>query len=197
MAARVPRIEVTDHSDTHGVGRPYREADAGHALEGQGVGAQHLGHLEMPALVEQVQVEIAQQRAEGVGVLGLLHRAGPLDAQQVGRAIDDGALEQALGSGRLELADQLAVAAAQDLDGARAGQEGADDTAGRGVARAQELERIAVAGMRQRLGFRRRKGRDRARHQPGLRVSSPRMRPISRCRPCSGMVSQAGRLAAS
>ena len=41
------------------------------------MGAEHLGQLEMAALAEEMQVEIAEQRAEGIGILGLLHGARP------------------------------------------------------------------------------------------------------------------------
>ena len=43
-----------------------------------------------------MQVDVAQQRPEGIRVLGFLHRARPLDAQQVGGAIGHGALEEAV-----------------------------------------------------------------------------------------------------
>ena len=39
--------------------------------------------FEMPPFVEQMQVEIAEQRSERVRILGLLHRVWPRDAQQV------------------------------------------------------------------------------------------------------------------
>ena len=45
-----------------------------HAVDRDDVGAERLGQLEMPPFVEQVQIELAQQRAEGIGILGLLHR---------------------------------------------------------------------------------------------------------------------------
>ena len=95
MATRIPRIEIADHRHALGVGRPHREAHALHAVDRDDVGAQRLGQLEMPAFVEQVQIELAQQRAEGIGILGLLHRGGPLDAQQIGRGVGHGAFEQA------------------------------------------------------------------------------------------------------
>jgi hypothetical protein len=93
MAPRVPGIEIADHRDALGVGRPDREAHARHAVDGRHVGAQRIGQMEMAALVEQVQVEFAQHRSESVGIFRLLHRSRPLDAQQIGRRVSHGALE--------------------------------------------------------------------------------------------------------
>ena len=36
-----------------------------------------IGQLEMAAFVEQMQVELAEQQAEGIGILGLLDGARP------------------------------------------------------------------------------------------------------------------------
>ena len=152
MATRIPRIEVADHRHALGVGRPHREAHARDAVDRHDVGAERLGQLEMPAFIEQMQIELAQQRAEGIGILGLLHRCRPLDAQQIGRGVRHRAFEQARHLAFDQPAERRSIAATQHLDRLRARQEGADDAAGRAVMRTQHLEGIAMARRRQRFG---------------------------------------------
>ena len=115
MAPRIPGIEIADHRDALGVGRPDREAHAGTPSMVATLAPQRIGQIEVAALVEQMQVELAQQRPEGIGILGLLHRARPFDAQQIGRRVSYGALEQA----RLHLGQRSqrgTIGAAQHLD---------------------------------------------------------------------------------
>ena len=157
-----------------------------------------LGQLEVPAFVEQMQVELAEQRAEGIGILGLLHRARPVDAQQIGRAVGRRVPANrpsgCVGSSR---PSDAPVAAPQHLDRLRARQEGADDAARRAVVRAEHGEGIAVPAVDQRLGVARpsRRRGDHAGAQRLAAAADAARRGASR--PCSGMASQAGRLAAS
>ena len=96
VAATVPIVEAADHRDAARIGRPDREAYALDALDRLGLRAEDAAKVPMPALVEQVEVEIAEERPEAVGVLGLLHGAArPGDAQRIGRAALDPADEQA------------------------------------------------------------------------------------------------------
>ena len=95
MAPRVPGVEIADDRDAARVRRPDGKARAAHAVDRHRIGAERFGELEVPPFVEQVQVEVAEHGPERIGVLGLLHGAGPGDAQQIGRALGDDALEQA------------------------------------------------------------------------------------------------------
>ncbi|MNK84360.1 hypothetical protein D3C87_1042070 [compost metagenome] len=84
VAHRVPAIEIGDDRHALGVGRPHREAHAGFAIDGQALRAEAVAEFEVAAFVEQVQVQIAQQEAEGVGVgAALLVAVRPADQQAV------------------------------------------------------------------------------------------------------------------
>ena len=197
MATRIPRIEIADHRHALGVGRPHREAHALHAVDRDEVGAQCLGQLEMPAFIEQVQIELAQQRAEGIGIFGFLHRGGPLDAQEIGRGVGHGAFEQARHLVFPQPAERRSIAATQHVDRLRPRQEDANDASGRAVMRTQHPEGVAMAGRRQRFGVGTIQPSEcRCRHglAPG---ADARRRLAMRARPPTGMASQVGRLAAS
>ena len=68
MRAAVPAVEVADQGDSLGIGRPHGEAHAGNAGERHRHRTQHAPGLEQPALVEEVQVEVADRRREAVGI---------------------------------------------------------------------------------------------------------------------------------
>ncbi len=197
MAARVPRIEVADHRHPLGVGRPDREAHTLDAVDGHDVGAERLGQAEMPALVEQMQIELAQQRTEGIGILGFLHCLRPLYAQQIGRGVRYRPFEQAGCLAFDQCPQRRSIGPAQHLDRLRARQEDANAASARAVVRAQHIERIAMARRRQRFDVgtiqpaERRGGHDAT---LGAAVSR---RLAMRARPLTGMASQLGRLAAS
>ena len=57
MARAIPRIEIADHADAFGVGRPHREADAGNASVADHVRSERPVTLVMGAFVVQVQLE--------------------------------------------------------------------------------------------------------------------------------------------
>ena len=89
------------------------------------MGAEHFGHFEMATLGEEMQVEIAEQWAERIRILGLLHRARPGDAQEVRRLIGHDALEHAVRLLRLERADAARRCAVAPRPSARqAGRRG-------------------------------------------------------------------------
>ncbi len=154
MTPRVPGVEVADHGDAAGVGGPHGKAHACNTLEDHGVGAKDLGQREMTAFVEQMQVEIAEQRPEGIGIFGFLRSVRPADAQKVGCSIDHRAFEEAIRRRRRELANRGVIASTQHFDGLGARQKSADDAASRGVARPQNPERIAVPGLGDRFDLR-------------------------------------------
>ena len=87
MAAAVPVIEVADHADAHRVGRPHREAAAGHAIASRaGRRAEDLEGAQVRAFAQQPGVHLAQHRAEAIGVVEQRALAvGPLHLQPVGR----------------------------------------------------------------------------------------------------------------
>jgi len=197
MTACIPCVEVADHGHALGVGRPDREAHAFHAFDGHGIGAKRIGQLEMASFVEQMQVKLAQHRTEGVRVLGFLHRARPLDAQQIGRRIGHGTFEQARHLCFHQSPQQCSIAAAQHLDRLRPRQIGADAAAGRAVMRAEHLERIAMARRCQRFSLAAiETGQRRGVHESPRGTGATR-RVAMRARPLTGMASQVGRLAAS
>ena len=160
MATPVPGIEVADHRHPPRIGRPDGEAHAVHLLVPRQLGAEHLAQLTMITLAEQVDVQIAQQRAEGVGVLGFLHAVWPMDAVAVIAGRFDAQTEQP-GVGLCHLAQQLAVrrpvarggapGCRQQLDTLRAGQPGADEGTVAVAVRAQKGKRIAVFALLQGL----------------------------------------------
>ena len=86
VAPRIPGVEVANDRDRARIRRPDGKPHAVHAVDRHDAGAKVRRQLEMPPFVEQVQIELAEQRAEGIGILGLLHRARPGDAQQIGFA---------------------------------------------------------------------------------------------------------------
>src|SRR5258705_12118438 len=64
MTARIPRIEIADDRDPARVRRPHRKASAAYAVNRHHIGAERLGELEVPSLVEQMQVDIAKRWTE-------------------------------------------------------------------------------------------------------------------------------------
>src|SRR5207249_4883651 len=69
--AGVPVVGITDQVYPAGVGRPDRERRAGHTLVLDHPGAQPAPQLHVPALSDQVEVELAEGGQEAIGVLGL------------------------------------------------------------------------------------------------------------------------------
>ncbi len=83
MARGVPAVEAAHHRHAPRIGRPAGEAHAINAVDGHGLRAQAAAELAMVAFRDQVQVHLAQQQAEAVRILGLLHRGRPVDAHAV------------------------------------------------------------------------------------------------------------------
>src|SRR5690606_26373831 len=66
-----------------------READARHAISHPGLGAKAAAEPAVIALVEQVDIHLAQLGTEGIGVLGLLQAAAPVDTQAIGLGLPE------------------------------------------------------------------------------------------------------------
>ena len=66
------------------------------------MGPEAASKLVMPALGDQMQIEVAQQKVKTVWVFRLLNRIGPHYAQAVGTAANYRAGEEAAGMGELE-----------------------------------------------------------------------------------------------
>ena len=56
-----PRVEIADHRDALGIGRPHGEAHAARRRRPSSVWRRDSAELAVAALVEQIQVEIAEQ----------------------------------------------------------------------------------------------------------------------------------------
>ncbi len=135
VQAPVPAVEVADHPHRAGVGRPHREGGTGHALQHGRVGTEPLPQPLVPALADQVLVQLTERRQEPVGVVDLhdvlavgdLQPVGgqPLGARPRRRAglSGQGALEQA---GRVDPLQDLAPTVGQDAHLARVGAPGPD-----------------------------------------------------------------------
>ena len=199
MAARVPGVEIADHRDAARVRRPDGEAHAGNAVDGHRLGAERIGEPEMAAFVEQMQVEVAEQRPERIGILGLLHGLGPGNAQSIRQALADEALEQPLRLRRFEAAEHAAIGAGDHLHLVRARQERADDVSAVVRMRPEHGERVAMRGVRQRIrgGAVEVQRRDIADIVHGAPFFLLRTASASVASPPSGTPIQAGRLAAS
>ena len=97
--AAVPAVEIADDADPPGVGRPDGEGAAAHAADLLEVRAELVVEAVVIALGEEVQVEFAQDRPEGirVGLDGLV-AGGVREAQAVvgpvGRALGQHGLEE-------------------------------------------------------------------------------------------------------
>ncbi len=155
MAAAVPAIEGADHRDPLRVRRPDQEGGPLDALEGHRVGAELLVEAEVAALGHQVDVELAQDRREAVGIVDLDRARAGLQAQAIakaGRAVRQRQHEQAIGVHPGELAGGMAARRVDQPDPGGLGLEAAHDQAAVGdLVHAELAERVAVVAAHQRL----------------------------------------------
>ncbi|MCY1352859.1 hypothetical protein D9M69_391830 [compost metagenome] len=161
VARLVPAVELADHGHAPRVWRPHREAHAVDAVHALPLRAQALAQLEVAALGNQVQVQLAQQQAEGIRVgaalLGAV-RPGHADAvvRRRGAALFAGQArgEDAAGMQPFHLGQRGAVGSGQ-LHRDRAGQAGAHQQAAAVpvTVGAQHRERVVVARAQQRIEF--------------------------------------------
>ena len=85
MAASVPVVEVPGDGDVYGAGRPDGEAYAFHADYGGDVRAESIPGFVQGSFGVQVKIEIADDRAEAIGVFDeLLAMVPAFDAEPVG-----------------------------------------------------------------------------------------------------------------
>ena len=152
-----------------------------HAVDAVERGAESFGQVPMRAFREKMQVDIAEQRREGIRVFGLLYRVAPVDAQTVGLLAGT---DEDLGIADRQQRDRLL--AVQQLHAHRARLEGTHDDAMRSPMRSQERERVWMTpfGDHQRLG-------------DVLRVVHVHRAAANLAKPAAGTSIQSGRLLAS
>ena len=73
MDSAVPAVEVADHADAVGVGRPHREVDAGRRADDDPVRAELVEHSLVRAFAEQVQIEVGQHAPIAIRIVDLDH----------------------------------------------------------------------------------------------------------------------------
>ena len=141
VGAAVPAVEVADHADPEGVGRPDGEVDPPDPLVGPDVGAELLVALVMRPLAEQMEVVIREDRAEPIRVFEVPRVAVvPLDLDSVGERARRGRTETASKkpSGWMRRSGTVVVEspfAGHDHPGLSGlGQKGADGAGGSGLA---------------------------------------------------------------
>lgn len=105
MNAPVPVIEVTNDADTRRMRRPHRKRDAFHGPDLRHVRAEFVVDLFVPALGEQMQVQLADRRWKTVRVANRNLFIAAMDVQLVSRNLLDTwdeDLKQSSGVGLLE-----------------------------------------------------------------------------------------------
>ena len=148
MAAPVPAVEIADEADAHRVRCPHGEADAGDALHRHRVRAQLLVEAQVPSLGDQVDVHLAQDGREAVGVVDAPLGSVRFDEQAIrkppARMINP-AREQPLAVNERKLAHDVVRRGTRHADAARSREEGSHDHATRPVlVHTEEREGIAV-----------------------------------------------------
>ena len=154
MPASVPEIEIPDDADAACVRGIEREYDAGHAVMHDRMRAELVVELQMRAFVEQVQIEVGEDREEAVGILHLDGVVAEAHAQPVTAVM---ARDRAGKQARLVHARQLALLAVfehdRDMGGVR--HEHPHDGLVAFEMRAEEIERVGVMADEQRVSGRR------------------------------------------
>ena len=69
MRPSVPVVERADHRHARGVRRPHRERRAGHTVDLEHVRAQLLPQTEVPSLVEEMKIHLAERRKKPVRIV--------------------------------------------------------------------------------------------------------------------------------
>ena len=157
--ASVPAVEVADQADAIGIGRPHREVHADGRADSETVGAELLEDPKVPALAEQVEIEIAEHTSVPVRIVNLDHViAGKRETKAVieGARIGGHARRRGLDH-RLEETGrparghrhQLARRGQPELDRAGGGMERPHDDAPLVGVGPENGERIAVHTVRQ------------------------------------------------
>ncbi len=81
----IPGTEIADDRHPPRIRRPDRKAHAFHAFDLHRNGAERSAEIVMGALADQMQVEIAEQQREGIGIFHLLDGVRPVDPEEIGR----------------------------------------------------------------------------------------------------------------
>ncbi|MNU76830.1 hypothetical protein D3C71_663920 [compost metagenome] len=105
MTATVPDVEVTDYRYSFGIWRPYGEAHTVDAVHGHQLCTEGAAQIPVIALGEQVQIHVAEQWTEAVGIFGGLFATGPAGPQQIRLRPVEVPDEQPRCLGRLKVAE--------------------------------------------------------------------------------------------
>ena len=145
VPAAIPGIEIADDRHARGIRRPDGEAYAGDAVDRNDLGAEAVRQVEVPPLVEQMKIQLAEQQSEGIRVFGLLNGIRPDDPQPIRYAFMNEVFEQTGLVRGLERRQHRAIGLAHDIDFGRAGQKGANDPSLAGIVRAEHGKRVVVS----------------------------------------------------
>ena len=150
MAAAIPAVEVPDHRDPQRVGRPDGKSHPGDAGDVHRLGTEAAPELEMIALGQQIDIQLAEQQTERIRVLGgLRHPTGPMDPQPVGRRRSEASGKQSLRLDRPHFCQHCSVRA-HDVHALGRRHECANNHAGGVGMRTEPRERISGAAGHER-----------------------------------------------
>ena len=186
MAPRIPEIEIADHADPPRVGREHDEGDPVNAIERHRVRTELVVKTLVGALTQEIEIEIAQDRGEAVGIIEIddvVAEAGP---QLIAlRAVRQGACEQPGVVNARELRGLAMFADRFHIGGLR--QKGAHHAFIAFGMKAEIAEGVGVAALDDRVGLGGQFG-----HEASF-AGSDRIRSM----PINGTRSQSGRWASS
>ena len=152
MAPSVPKVEIADDADAPRIGSEHRESDAFDAFERERVSAELVIGSQMPALSEQMQIEIGKNRGKPVGILEF-DRMLPEQRAEAIRPVQglDPAREQ---TGRVNARQGMFLAATlEHRHLLRFREIGAHDRHALIEMRTEIGERVGVAAFDERHGF--------------------------------------------
>lgn len=143
MAAGVPIVEDAGDGDVESRGRPDGEADAAHAVDDLGMGAESFPGAVESAFGVEVKIEVSDDGAEAVGIVDDLFVA--VDGLD-GELVFVGGSEELNGeeAGGVEAFHFDAAVGELDGGGGGVGEEGADDPFIADCVRAQDAEGVGV-----------------------------------------------------
>src|SRR5207237_3784000 len=133
----IPGVEIADHGDACGVWRPDGETHAMDAINGHALRAKYFSNFEIPTLVKQEEIEVAEQQPERIRIFSFLNRLPPMNRQQIGSAVADKPFEQSARIGVCERRDETPVGPSQDIYLDCAGKQDANNSAVGAVLRSE------------------------------------------------------------
>src|SRR5215218_9217322 len=151
VTSAVPAVEIANHGDTPGIRRPDGKADAGYTIDRHGLGTKHITELVMRALSDQVQIKVAEEQAEAVGILRFLNGVGPVDPQSIRNRSIEPADEQPGRMNALKTRERMSCLPRQNLDQQGPRHEDANDASSIHRVFTQDLERISMSAIDQGL----------------------------------------------